>query len=325
MLKYTVKRLLMMIPVLMAVTLVIFTLVYITPGNPAELLLPDGSTEEAIHQKEVELGLDKPFLVQYFNYMKKIVTKFDFGTSYTTGRSVTEEILTRFPTTIKLACASILVAVLIGVFCGVISATKQYSAFDNIAVVASMVGVSMPNFWQGLLNIVVFAVWLGWFPASGMGGVKYWVLPAITIGTSSAANIMRMTRSTMLEVIRQDYIRTARGKGQKEKIITYRHALRNALIPIVTVVGNSFGSLLCGAVLTESIFAIPGLGKLVVDSIGVRNYPMVQGSVLFIAFVHAMVNLLVDLLYAAIDPRIRSQFGGARKKRKAILKGEVRS
>ena len=321
MIKFIAKRLLMMIPVLLAVTLIIFTLMVITPGNPAELLLPDDATQEQIDQKEKELGLDQPFVVRYVNYVKNIVTKFDFGTSYTTGRSVSEEILTRFPTTIKLAVASITVAVVIGVLAGVISATRQYSAFDNTAVVVSMVGVSMPNFWQGLLNILVFAVILRWFPASGIyDGWKSWVLPAVTIGTSSAANIMRMTRSTMLEVIRQDYIRTARGKGQSEVKIRYVHALRNALIPIITVIGNSFGSMLCGAVLTESIFSIPGLGKLVVDAINIRNYPMVQGAVLFIAFIHAMVNLLVDILYAVIDPRIRSQYSRPRKNRAAVRK-----
>lgn len=315
MLRYTIKRILMMIPILLAVTLIIFTLVYITPGNPAELLLPDDATEEQIAMKEEELGLNKPFIIRYINYVKGIVLRFDFGTSYTTGRSVTDEILARFPTTIKLAVASITVATVLGVFCGVVSATRQYSVFDNCAVVISMLGVSMPNFWQGLLNILIFSVFLGWFPASGIGGFKYWILPAVTIGTSSAANIMRMTRSAMLEVIRQDYIRTARGKGQTERIIRYVHALQNAMIPIITVIGNSFGSMLCGAVLTESIFSIPGLGKLVVDAINIRNYPMVQGTVLFIAFIHAMVNLLVDLLYAAIDPRIRSRYEKTKRRR----------
>ena len=326
MLRYALKRILMMIPILLAVTLIIFTLVYITPGNPAELLLPDDATEEQIAMKEEELGLNDPFFVRYFDYVKGIVTRFDFGTSYTTGRSVTDEILVRFPTTIKLAVASIVVAMVLGVLCGVTSAVHQYTFFDNCAVVVSMLGVSMPNFWQGLLNILIFSVILGWFAASGIGGFKFWVLPALTIGTSSAANIMRMTRSTMLEVIRQDYIRTARGKGQTERVIRYVHALRNAMIPIVTVIGNSFGSMLCGAVLTESIFSIPGLGKLVVDAISVRNYPMVQGTVLFIAFIHAMVNLFVDLLYAAIDPRIRSRYEGAvRKKAPRIAKEAMKN
>lgn len=316
MLKYVAKRLLMLIPVLLGVTLIIFTLLYFTPGNPAEMLLPDDATAEQIAMKEKELGLNDPFAIRYFNYLKGIVTRGDFGTSYTTGRPVSDEILARFPRTIKLATASIVVAIAMGVLCGIISATRQYSIFDKIAVGVSMIGVSMPNFWQGLLNILIFSVWLGWLPASGFGGWKYWVLPALTIGTSSAANIMRMTRSTMLEVVRQDYIRTARAKGQTESVIRYHHALRNAMIPVVTVIGNSFGSMLCGAVITESIFAIAGLGKLLVDAINVRNYPMVQGCVLFLALIHAVVNLAVDLLYAFIDPRIKSQYSDKTKKMK---------
>lgn len=316
MLRYAVRRLLMLIPVLLGVTLIIFTLLHFTPGNPAEMLLPDDATAEQIAQKEHELGLDQPFFVQYFNYLKGIVTEGDFGTSYTTGRSVSEEIFIRFPRTIMLATASIIVAIIMGILCGIISATKQYSAFDHAAVAISMVGVSMPNFWQGLLMILLFSVWLGWLPPSGFDHWTCWILPAVTIGTSSSANIMRMTRSTMLEVVRQDYIRTARAKGQTENNIRFHHALKNAMIPIVTVIGNSFGSMLCGAVVTESIFSIAGLGKLLVDSINVRNYPMVQGCVLFLALIHAVVNLGVDLLYAFIDPRIKSQYSGG-KKRKA--------
>lgn len=314
MLRYALNRLLMMIPVLLGVTLIIFTLLYFTPGNPAEMLLPDDASAEQIAMKEEELGLDDPFIVRYVNYLKNIVTKGDFGTSYTTGRPVSEEILIRFPRTIKLATASIIVAIVMGLFCGIVSATRQYSIFDKISVAISMIGVSMPNFWQGLLNILVFSVWLGVLPASGFDSWKHWILPALTIGTSSSANIMRMTRSTMLEVVRQDYIRTARAKGQTEGVIKYKHALRNAMIPIATVIGNSFGSMLCGAVITESIFAIAGLGKLLVDAINVRNYPMVQGCVLFLALIHAVVNLAVDLLYAFIDPRIKSQYSSKYKR-----------
>ncbi len=319
MLKYAIKRLVMLIPVLLGVTLIIFTLLYFTPGNPAEMLLPDDATEEQIAMKEEELGLNDPFFVRYGTYLFNLLTKGDFGTSYTTGRPVLEEILIRFPRTMQLATASILIAVTIGIFAGIISATKQNSMLDKVAVGISMVGVSMPNFWQGLLLILLFAVHWRMLPASGLGGFEYWILPALTIGTSSAANIMRMTRSTMLEVIRQDYIRTARSKGQTERIIKYKHALRNALIPIVTVIGNSFGSMLCGAVVTEQVFSIPGIGKLLVDAIGVRNFPMVQGCVLYLAFIHAIVNLAVDLLYAFIDPRIKSQYGGSHKRKLAKM------
>ncbi len=320
MLKYALKRLVMLIPVLLGVTLIIFTLLYFTPGNPAEMLLPDDATEEQIAMKEEELGLNDPFFVRYGNYLFNLVTKGDFGTSYTTGRPVLEEILIRFPRTMQLATASIVIAVTIGIFAGIISATRQNSVLDKVAVGISMVGVSMPNFWQGLLLILLFAVHWRMLPASGLGGFEYWILPALTIGTSSAANIMRMTRSTMLEVIRQDYIRTARSKGQTERVIKYKHALRNALIPIVTVIGNSFGSMLCGAVVTEQVFSIPGIGKLLVDAISVRNFPMVQGCVLYLAFIHAIVNLAVDMLYAFIDPRIKSQYGGSHKRKVEKMK-----
>jgi peptide/nickel transport system permease protein len=313
MLRYILKRLLLMIPVLLSVSLVIFTMLYFTPGNPAELLLPVEASEADIAAMEQKLGLNDPFFIRYFNYVKNILQKGDFGVSYTTKRPVTEEILIRFPTTVQLALASTIVSVALGVMTGIISATRQYSIFDNIAVGVSMIGVSMPNFWQGMINILIFSVALGWLPASGFGGFQYWILPAVTIGSSSAATVMRMTRSSMLEVIRQDYITTARAKGQTEHVIRYRHALKNALIPVITVAGISFGNLLGGAVVTEAIFSIPGMGKLIVDSINVRNYPMVQGCVLFLALTFSFVNLGVDLLYAFVDPRIKSQFSAGKK------------
>jgi len=323
--KYVLRRFLMMIPVLLGVSLIIFTLLYFTPGNPAELLLPEEASEEDIMKKEVELGLDDPFFVRYINYLTGIVFKGDFGISYTTKRPVLDEILVRFPTTALLAIASMLVAVPIGIIAGIISATRQYSALDYIATSLSFVGVSMPNFWQGLILILLFSVTFGWLPSSGFGSFKYWILPAVTIGTSSAANIMRMTRSSMLEVIRQDYIRTARAKGQSERLVKYNHALKNALIPIITVVGISFGNLLGGAVLTETVFSIPGLGKLMVDALNVRNYPLVQGSVLFLALTFSFVNLGVDILYAYVDPRIKYQYSGGKTEKKLTIKEKQRN
>jgi peptide/nickel transport system permease protein len=252
------------------------------------------------------------------NYVKNIVTKGDFGTSYTTKQPVLDELLARFPNTFKLAGLSVLLSVIIGVTVGIISATRQYSFLDNFATTLSLIGVSMPNFWQGMMLILVFAVYFRLLPASGFLTPMHWILPAITIGTSSAASIMRMTRSSMLEVIRQDYIRTARAKGQSERLVIWQHALKNALIPVITVIGLNFGRLLGGAVLTESIFSIAGLGKLMVDSINLRNYPMVQGGVLFIAIVMSLVNLLVDVLYAYVDPRIRTQYTSFRIRKKAL-------
>lgn len=321
MIKFIFRRFLMMIPVLLGVSLAVFTMNYFTPGDPAVMILGDMATPEDIAMMREELKLDDPFVVQYVNYIKNIVTKGDFGTSYTTKQPVLDELLTRFPNTFKLAGLSVALSVLIGVTVGIISATRQYSFLDNFATTLSLIGVSMPNFWQGMMLILVFAVYLRWLPPSGFSTPMHWILPAVTIGTSSAASIMRMTRSSMLEVIRQDYIRTARAKGQSERVVIWSHALKNALIPVITIIGLSFGRLLGGAVLTESIFSIAGLGKLMVDSINLRNYPMVQGGVLFIAIVMSLVNLLVDVLYAYVDPRIRTQYTSfkIRKKTLAVL------
>jgi len=316
--KYIFKRILMMIPVMIGVSFIVFCMIYFTPGNPAEMILGVDATPESIAALEEELGLNDPFFVRYFNYLKGIVTKFDFGTSYTTGRSVTSELLDRFPTTLILATVGMSIGTLIGVSAGIVSATRQYSIFDYAATIISLTGISMPNFWTGLMLIILFAVYLGWLPPSGFATPLHWILPAVTIGFATCASIMRMTRSSMLEVLRADYITTARAKGQAESKVIFHHALRNALIPVVTTVGTTFGTMLGGAVLVESVFAIPGLGKLLVDAVNVKNYPMVQGGVLFIALSFSIVNLIVDLLYAALDPRIKAQYkspGGGRRRR----------
>ncbi|HCL79742.1 MAG TPA: peptide ABC transporter [Synergistaceae bacterium] len=306
--RYVLRRVVMMIPVLLGVSLVIFTMMYFTPGDPARLILGDTASEAEVEALREEMGLNDTFIVQYSRYLKKAIAHGDLGTSYVTGRPVITEIVARFPTTMLLAMLSVIVSVLIGIPTGIISATKQYSIFDNMAMIFALLGVSMPNFWQGLILIIVFSLHLGWLPASGFYGPSYWILPALTIGTGTAATITRMTRSSMLEVIRQDYIRTARAKGQSEIVVILKHALKNALIPIITVIGLQFGRGLGGAILTESIFSIPGLGKLMVDSIKARNYPVVQGGVLFIAVMFSFINLLVDILYAYADPRIKSQY-----------------
>lgn len=306
--KYILKRIMLLIPVIIGVTFIIFTMMYITPGDPARIMLGESAKAEDVSRLREELGLDKSYLVQFGTYVKKAVLEQDIGRSYITKRPVTTEVLDRFPATLKLAAFAIIIALAIGIPVGIISATKQYSLFDNVAMVFALLGVSMPNFWQGLLLILLFSVSLGWLPASGFSSFKHMILPAVTIGTSTAAVITRMTRSSMLEVIRQDYIRTARAKGQVESKVVNRHALKNALIPIITVVGLQFGYLLGGAVLTESIFAVPGVGRLMVDSIKARDFPVVQGAVLFIAITFSFVNLLVDILYAYVDPRIRSQY-----------------
>ena len=305
--KYILKRLLMMIPVLLGVTFIIFTLLYITPGDPARILLGETARQADIDELRREMGLDQPFIIQFWNYITNAL-RGDLGTSFVTRRPVMVEILERFPTTLLLAALSVGVAVLIGVPFGIIAATKQYSLLDNFTSFFCLVGVSMPNFWQGLMLIIIFSVTLGWLPASGFYGPVFWILPALTVGTTGAAVIMRFTRSSMLEVIRQDYIRTSRAKGNPEYITINKHALHNALIPVVTVIGLQLGFSLGGAVLTESIFSIPGLGRLMVDSIRARNFPVIQGGVLFIALAFSFVNLAVDVLYAFFDPRIKSQY-----------------
>ncbi len=311
--KFVLKRLLMMIPVLIGVTFLVFFILALSPGDPARMILGEQATEENVQMMREELGLNDPIPVRYLRYMSGVL-KGDLGTSYRNKLNVADQVLDRFPNTVLLAVSGMLVAICIGVPVGILSAKRQYTLIDNIATVLGLVGVAMPTFWLGLLLVLFFALNLGWFPSSGMGtgGVfpvlKSLVLPAFTLGTSCAANIMRMTRSSMLEVIRQDYIDTARSKGLTESAITRRHMLKNALVPIITVVGLQFGYLLGGSALTETIFSWPGLGRLMVESIKSKDMPMVLGSAIFLAVMYSVINLLVDILYAFVDPRIKSQY-----------------
>ena len=312
MVKYIVKRFIALIPVLLGVTLIIFTLLYFTPGDPALIMLSDeAATPEAIAQIHEELGLDDPFWVRYGNYVLDLL-RGDLGVSYLNKRPVAEMLLERLPRTMTLACASAVLATVLGITLGVIAAVKHNSIFDNLCMIFALGGVSMPHFWQGLLLMLLFGVKLGWLPVSGYGTLAQLILPALTIGYGCMAIIARMTRSSMLEVINQDYINFARAKGQKKFIIITRHALQNALIPIITTIALQFGILLGGSVITESIFAIPGIGKLMVDSIRASNYPVVQGGVLMIAFIYCVNNLLVDIIYAFIDPRIKTSLRNGR-------------
>ena len=320
--KYILKRLIMLIPVLLGVIFIIFVLNEITPGDPARALAGDMDSEEDVERLRESLGLNRPFFVRFFSYVVNLAAKGDFGTSYQTKQPVFSELMDRFPTTLLLAGLSTVFMLTIGIPLGIISATRQYSVFDNICSVAGLIGVSMPTFWQGLMSMLVFCIYLGWFPASGFYGPEYWVLPAITVGTANAAQIMRMTRSSMLDVVHQDYIQSARAKGFAESIIIRKHALKNALIPILTVIGMTLGTLLGGAVVTESVFAIPGLGKYMIDAIKARNYPSIQGGVLFLAIVFSLVTILVDVLYAFVDPRVKAMYKGA--ERTAKKKQEVK-
>jgi peptide/nickel transport system permease protein len=312
--RYIGKRLLMMIPVLLGVIIIVFSIMYITPGDPARMILGEAAPASAVAELRESLGLNGSYFSQLFTYVKKLVFEFDLGYSYASKKPVINEILERFPTTLLLATLSVTISVVVGVTMGIISATKQYSIFDKIATSIALLGVSMPTFWAGLMAVIIFAVHLRWLPASGSYGWEYWILPSLTLGLSSSATIMRMTRSSMLEVIRQDYIRTARAKGQKESVVIMFHALKNAMIPVVTVIGMRFGALLGGSVLIESVFAIPGLGKFIIDSINMRDNPVVQGGVLLLALSFSICNLLVDILYGFIDPRIKSQYSVLKKR-----------
>jgi peptide/nickel transport system permease protein len=292
---------------MLGVSFIVFTIMYFTPGDPAKILLGERAPAAEVAALRTQMGLDDPFLVQFFNFIKNAVQG-DFGRSLVTKRPVAEELFARFPATIQLAGSAVLIAVAIGIPVGIISAIKQYSFFDGATMTLALVGVSMPNFWQGLMMILLFSVYLRWLPSSGYGTFSHLIMPAATLGTSSAALITRMTRSSMLEVVRQDYIRTARAKGLDEKVVINKHALKNALIPVVTVIGLQFGYLLGGAVLTETVFSWPGVGRMMVDAIRQKDFPVVQAGVLMLALAFSLVNLFVDILYAYIDPRIKAQY-----------------
>lgn len=306
--RYILKRLLMLIPVVIGVVFIVFTILRLSPNDPIRTVLGDMATQEAVDAMREEMGLNDSFFMQFFNYIKNIVTRFDFGVSYVNRHPVVEEIAGRFPITLQLAIYSTLLAGLIGIPLGIISAVRQYGLLDNIASIFALIFLAMPGFWMALILIIQFSLKWQWFPASGWYGVKYMVLPIIATGTGCIAGIMRTTRSNMLEIIRQDYIRTARAKGLKENVIIMKHALRNALIPVVTLMGLQFGRQLSGVFVIETIFAIPGLGKLLVDACSMKNIPIVQGGVIFIAVVYGFVNLLVDIIYGFIDPRISSMY-----------------
>ncbi|WP_028857275.1 nickel ABC transporter permease [Psychrilyobacter atlanticus] len=305
--KYIFKRLLLLIPVLLGVSFLVFSIMSFTPGDPAQLILGESAPEAQVLALREEMGLNDPFIMQYGRFVLNAVQG-DFGRSYTSGREVFGEIFQRFPNTLILAIIGVIIAILIGIPVGIISATKQYSIMDSTSMIAALLGVAMPNFWLGLMLILFFSVGLGWLPSGGFGGWKSLILPSITLGTGAAAIITRMTRSSMLEVIRQDYIRTARAKGVTEKKVINKHALKNALIPVITVVGLQFGYLLGGAVLTETVYSWPGVGRMMVEAIRSKDTPVVLAAVLFLATTFSIVNLFVDILYGFVDPRVKSQY-----------------
>ena len=307
-LRYILKRILLMIPVLLGIVVIVFTLMYVGGGDPTISILGENVTPEAQAEIREELGLDDPYLVRLGNYLLDLLHG-DLGDSYRSKRPVMDEILARYPTTLKLTFGSIALGIVVGVIVGIISAVRQYSLLDKIGTFISLFGVSAPSFWIAMMLVLVFSVKLNLLPATGSHTLACWVLPVVTLGLQCGAFIMRMTRSSMLEVIRQDYIRTAKAKGQSEFKIVISHAFRNALVPIITTIGIQICGFLAGSVLVESVFALPGLGKYVVDSVNYKDYPAVQGVVLFIAINCVIINLLTDIIYCFVDPRIKAQYG----------------
>ncbi|MGB9682057.1 MAG: ABC transporter permease [bacterium] len=329
---YILRRLLIVIPVMIGVSAVVFFLIRSIPGDPALILLGEHSNPEALAKVRAQLGLDKPIIVQFFYFLFNI-TKGDFGRSFITNEVVTKEISIHFPATLELTLFSMLIGSVVGLFLGVTASTHRNSIIDYITTTISVAGISMPVFWLGLIVIILFSIRLPLFPISGRldptitfkgptglivldsiikgnfrvlkDALYHLILPSGCLGTIPLASIARMTRSSMLEVLNQDFIRTAKAKGLPQRKVIYIHALRNALIPVVTVIGLQFGALLGGAVLTETIFAWPGIGRLSVEAINARDYPIIQGCIIFFAFIFVFINLLVDILYAFIDPRIR--------------------
>lgn len=306
--QYIARRLMLTIPVVLGVSIIVFSIIRMIPGDPARAIAGVQATPEFIEQVRVRYALDRPMHVQYGLFMSGMA-RGDLGQSTFSRRPVTTEIRERFPRTLTLASISLLIATLVGVSAGIVSATRRNSLFDNASMLVALIGVAAPVFWMALMLQLLFSVQLRLLPATGLGTWRHLILPSITLGMASAALMARITRSSMLDVLRQEYITTARAKGLGERVIVYKHALKNALIPVVTVLGLQFGILLGGAVLTETVFAWPGVGRLLVDAILRRDYPVVQGTVLLLAFLFVLINLVVDIIYAFLDPRIHYQSG----------------
>ena len=301
--KFILKRLLYMIPVLLGVAFLVFAILSLTPGDPGTIILGITAKPEDIASLN-----NKPFLIRFFSYIKDIVLHFNLGVSYQTREPVINDIMAKFPNTLKLTIFSMSLSAIIGISFGIISAVKQYSALDHICVVTALVFACIPGFWLGLMLMMLFSLKLGWLPSYGAESLKNFILPTLTVSMTSAAGLLRLTRSAMLETIRQEYIRTAKAKGASKKRIIIKHALRNALMPVVTTLGTSFGASLGGAIIAETVFAMPGMGTLITTAIRQKDIPMVMSSTLFLAVLFSLIILLVDILYAVIDPRIMDKY-----------------
>lgn len=303
--KYILRRILLLIPTIIGVSFIVFLLLYLSPGDAALYKAGSNAPKEVIDALRKSMGLEDPFIVQYLRFLKGLLFKFDLGTSYISGSSVTKTLFAVFPNTLKLTFLSLFVAVFFGILLGVLAAVKRGTFVDKFSMIISMVGLAMPIFWTGILLILLFSVKLKVLPPSGFSNFKSMIMPALALGFQSSAIIMRMTRSSMLEVLDQDYVETAYAKGLRKNKIVFVHALKNAMLPIITTIGLQAGSLLGGSVLTETVFSIPGIGRLMVESIKTRDLPVVLGGVILIAICYSVISIVVDILYGFIDPRIK--------------------
>jgi len=318
--RYIIKRILWIIPIMLGVITIIFIISSLTPGDPAASLLGSTATQEEIDAMHHTLGLDQPLIKQWWDYIVGIVTRFDLGDSYQTRQPVINEVLARFPVTLTLALLATAIGIVVGIPLGVLSALKQYTWVDNVVLVFSVLLISLPNFWLGMMLLNIFSVQLGWLPSYGIASLSGWVLPIMVAGLQSTTQNIRITRSSMLEVMRQDYIRTARAKGQTEKIIVTKHMLRNALIPVATSVGSGLGNQLGGNMALESVFSLPGVGNYIVKAITAINTPSMLGGILFVALVFVLVNIAVDIAYVIIDPRLKTRVTGKKMSKKEMKK-----
>ena len=313
--RYILKRLLWMIPVMLGIAILIFSIMYICPGDPAASMLGTGATQVQIEAKREELGLNDPYIVRLGRYLRDVFLRFDLGTSYMYGTPVIDGLMERMKYTLVIAISCMLLQIFIGTPLGIIAATHRNGIADRICMFIAMLGVSVPAFWLALMMVVVFSVKLGWLPAFGVGSFKYYIMPCLANCLAGVATQARQTRSSMLEVIRSDYVTTAKAKGLSEREVLLKHALPNALIPIITIVGNGMGMMLGGTVVIENVFSIPGIGSYMTSAINSRDYPIVMGGVLLLGLIFSLIMLLVDVVYAFVDPRIKAQYEGKKRRK----------
>lgn len=313
--RYIIKRLLWMIPVMLGIAILIFSIMYICPGDPAQAMLGAGATQVQLAAKRAEMGLNDPYIVRLGRYLSQVFLHFDLGTSYMYGTPVLEGLMSRMQYTLVIALICMLLQICVGTPLGIVAATHRNGIADRICMFVALLGVSIPAFWLALMLVVVFAVNLGWLPTYGVGGIEYFILPCLANCFAGIATQARQTRSSMLEVIRSDYITTAKAKGLSQRDILMKHALPNALIPIITIIGNGMGMMLGGTVIIENVFSIPGVGSYMTSAINQRDYPIVMGGVLVLGLIFSLIMLLVDIVYAYVDPRIKAQYEGKKRRK----------